>query len=325
MIVLLALAAGAVLAYANWWRSQPLDLGDAPVELEIPRGSSARMVAQLLHSSGALPLPAPLTYAWLRATGAASQLKAGYYAFESGVTPQRIVDRIVRGEQSLEAMTIVEGWTFRQVRALLAQLPLRHDTAELSDAQIMARLGREGVHPEGRFFPDTYLFAKGSSDLALLRQAMEAMDRMLEAAWQQRARDTPLRSLDEALILASIIEKETGLDSERGRVAGVFINRLRLGMRLQTDPSVIYGVGEDFDGRLRRVHLDTDTPWNTYTRAGLPPTPIAMPGRASLLAAVQPEKTTALYFVARGDGSSEFSDTLQQHNRAVNRYIRGQQ
>ena len=186
----------------------------------------------------------------------------------------------------------------------------------------MKALGRPGQHPEGRFFPDTYTYARGSSDLAVLRRALRAMDRRLDAAWQQRAPGTPLKSADEALVLASIVEKETGRPADRAQIAGVFSNRLRQGMLLQTDPTVIYGLGEAFDGNLRKRDLQTDSPYNTYLRAGLPPTPIAMPGKAALLAAVQPAATDALYFVARGDGSSEFSATLDAHNRAVNRYQR---
>ena len=193
----------------------------------------------------------------------------------------------------------------------------------MSDEAIMAQLERAGVHPEGRFFPDTYTYAKGSSDIAVLRRALHAMDRRLADAWAMRAANTPLKSADEALILASIVEKETGKAADRAQIAGVFSNRLRVGMLLQTDPSVIYGLGTKFDGNLRKRDLQTDTPWNTYTRAGLPPTPIAMPGKAALMAAVQPEQTKALYFVARGDGSSHFSATLDEHNRAVNRYQRG--
>jgi UPF0755 protein len=219
----------------------------------------------------------------------------------------------------------VEGWTFKQVRQALAKEELiKHDTAQATAEQIMEQLGRPGVHPEGRFFPDTYSYAKGSSDLALLRRALHAMDRKLEAAWALRAPDVPLKTPDEALILASIVEKETGRASDRPQIAGVFANRLRTGMLLQTDPTVIYGLGDRFDGNLRRRDLLADTPWNTYTRPGLPPTPIAMPGKAALLAAVQPASTRALYFVAKGDGSSHFSSSLDEHNRAVNRYQRGQ-
>ncbi len=222
-------------------------------------------------------------------------------------------------------MTLVEGWNWRQVRQALARAEqLRGDSAALGDEALMAALGRPGVAPEGRFFPDTYTYAKGSSDLAVLRRALHAMDRRLEAAWAQRAPDTPLKSAEQALTLASIVEKETGRAEDRAQIAGVFSNRLRVGMLLQTDPTVIYGLGDRFDGNLRRRDLTTDTPLNTYTRAGLPPTPIAMPGKASLPAAVQPADTKALYFVARGDGSSHFSNSLDEHNRAVNRYQRGQ-
>ena len=193
----------------------------------------------------------------------------------------------------------------------------------MTPAQIMSALGRPGVAPEGRFFPDTYLYAKNSGELAVLREALQLMDKRLAAAWDARAPGLPLKSPDEALILASLVEKETGQAADRAEIAGVFINRLKRGMRLQTDPSVIYGLGEAFDGNLRRRDLSTDTPFNTYTRAGLPPTPIAMPGKASLMAAVQPADTQSLYFVARGDGSSHFSPTLDEHNRAVNKYQRG--
>jgi UPF0755 protein len=232
---------------------------------------------------------------------------------------------LVRGEESLRSVTLVEGWNWRQVRQALSRAEqLRPDTENLSDEMIMSQLGRAGLPAEGRFFPDTYTYAKGSSDLAVLRRALHAMDKKLDAAWAQRASDTPLKTPTEALILASIVEKETGKPADRAVIAGVFVNRLRIGMMLQTDPTVIYGLGEAFDGNLRKRHLQADTAWNTYTRAGLPPTPIAMPGKASLLAAVQPAQTKALYFVARGDGSSQFSATLDEHNRAVNKFQRGQ-
>jgi UPF0755 protein len=212
------------------------------------------------------------------------------------------------------------------LRAALAQAPrLKPSTAGWTEAQIMEALGAPGVPAEGRFFPDTYSYSRGSSDLGVLRSAYRAMQGHLEAAWAQRAPDTPLKTPDEALILASIIEKETGLEADRGLVGGVFVNRLRIGMPLQTDPTVIYGLGEAFDGNLRKRDLQTDTPFNTYTRRGLPPTPIALPGLASLRAAVRPQPTTALYFVARGDGSSVFSDNLADHNRAVNTWQRAPQ
>ena len=299
-------------------------MGNAALELEVEPGTTPRGVARSVQAAG-VRVDARLLYAWFRLSGRDRQIRAGNYELPPGTTPHSLLQKLVRGEESLRALTLVEGWNFRQVRAALAaDNSLRHDSAALSDADLMARLERPGVHPEGRFFPDTYTYAKGSSDLAVLRRALHAMDRRLEAAWGQRASDTPLKSADEALVLASIVEKETGRASDRGRIAGVFANRLRIGMLLQTDPTVMYGLGEKFDGNLRRSDLQADTPWNTYTRAGLPPTPIAMPGKASLLAAVQPEPTQALYFVAKGDGTSQFSESLQDHNRAVNRYQRGQ-
>jgi UPF0755 protein len=231
---------------------------------------------------------------------------------------------LVLGEEALRHVTFPEGLRFSQVRAVLARAEmLRPDSRDLSDSQIMERIGWPGVHPEGRFFPDTYSYGKGSSDLQVLQRAARAMDKRLAQVWAQREPGLPIRSPEEALILASIIEKETGKASDRPLIAGVFVNRLRIGMRLQTDPTVIYGLGERFDGDLRKRDLLADTPYNTYTRAGLPPTPIAMPGKAALLAAVQPARTPALYFVARGDGSSQFSATLEEHNRAVDKYIRG--
>jgi UPF0755 protein len=224
----------------------------------------------------------------------------------------------------LRAVTLVEGLNFRQFRALLAKEELRPDTQGLADEAVMARLGRPGQHPEGRFFPDTYTYAKGSSDVAVLRRAMRAMDKRLAAAWAERSPEAAVKTPDEALILASIIEKETGKAGDRPLVAAVFNNRLRAGMPLQTDPTVIYGMGTAFDGNLRKKDLQADTPWNTYLHPGLPPTPIAMPGKASLLAAVKPAPSKALYFVAKGDGSSHFSASLDEHNRAVNKYQRGQ-
>jgi len=230
----------------------------------------------------------------------------------------------VRGDESLGSARLIEGWKFRQFRAELAQAEgLKPSTAAWSDEELMAALGAPGVAPEGRFYPDTYTYSKGSSDLAVYRRAHRAMQQRLDAAWASRAADTPLKSPGDALTLASIVEKETGSPADRGKVAGVFVNRLRLGMPLQTDPAVIYGLGERFDGNLRKRDLLADAPYNTYTRSGLPPTPIAMPGKAALEAAVRPEPTKALYFVARGDGSSEFSDSLAAHNRAVNQYQRG--
>ena len=319
LVVVLGLA-----GLAAWWLHHPLTQAAEPLELAIEPGTTPRGVARDVVAAGATT-DARWLWAWFRLSGQDRLIKAGNYEIPAGTTPRSLLRKLVRGEETLMAITLVEGWTFRQVRQALAkQEGLKADSATLADDALMARLGRPGTAPEGRFFPDTYTFGKGSSDLAVLRRALHAMDRQLANAWQQRAPDTPLKSPDEALILASIVEKETGRPADRGQIAGVFTNRLRIGMLLQTDPTVIYGLGEAFDGNLRRRDLLNDTPWNTYTRAGLPPTPIAMPGKASLMAAVQPQRTPALYFVAKGDGSSHFSATLQEHNRAVNRYQRGQ-
>ena len=320
VVFLAALIAGA----AAFWVNQRLSLTAETVDLTVEPGMSARAVSQAMVDAGVQTSPW-LLYAWFRLSGDARQIKAGSYEVERGATPVSLLQKLVRGEQALRAVTLVEGWTFAQVRtALLKAEHLTQATRGLEANSIMKSLGRPGVHPEGRFFPDTYTYAKGSSDLEVLKRALQAMDERLAAVWQQRAPDSPLKTPDEALILASIIEKETGVRSDRPLIAGVFVNRLRIGMRLQTDPTVIYGLGPAFDGNLRRRDLLADTPWNTYTRAGLPPTPIAMPGQSSLLAAVQPGATQALYFVARGDGSSHFSVSLDEHNRAVNRYQRGQ-
>ena len=325
LIVLLLLAALAAMVggAAAWWLGQPLALKADSIELEIEPGTSPRGVAQAAVDAG-VQTDARWLYYWFRLSKQDRQIRAGNYEITAGTTPRTLLQKLVRGEESLRAITLVEGWNFRQVRAVLAKDEfLKHDTAAMSEAELMAALGKPGMAAEGMFFPDTYTFAKGSSELAVLRRALHAMERRLDEVWALRAADSPLRSPYEALTLASIVEKETGRVSDRGQIAGVFTNRLRIGMRLQTDPTVIYGLGESFDGNLRRKDLQTDTPWNTYTRAGLPPTPIALPGKASLMAAVQPEATKAIYFVARGDGTSHFSATLDEHNRAVNRYQRG--
>ena len=323
VLLLLAALAAMVGGAAAWWLGQPLQTSAPSRELEIEPGTSPRGVAQAVVDAG-VQTDARWLYYWFRLSGQDRQIRAGNYELNAGVTPRSLLQKLVRGEESLRAITFVEGWTFRQMRALMAKEEfLKHDTALMSEADIMAALGKPGMAAEGMFFPDTYTYAKGSSELAVLRRAQHAMERRLHEAWAQRSADTPLKSAYEALILASIVEKETGKASDRGQIAGVFSNRLRVGMRLQTDPSVIYGLGANFDGNLRRRDLQTDTPWNTYTRAGLPPTPIAMPGKASLMAAVRPDPTKAYYFVARGDGSSHFSANLEEHNRAVNRYQRG--
>jgi UPF0755 protein len=324
-LLLLALLAAMGLAAAGWWwLHQPLPLATPTVELAIEPGTMPRAVARAVREAGVDVHP-DLLYAWFRLSGQAPQIKAGNYELERGITPERLLDKLARGEEALRAVTLVEGWNIRQVRAALARGDqLKPETRDLTDADLMKLLGREGVHPEGRFFPDTYTYSKGSSDLAVLRRALRAMDKRLAEAWARRAPDSVLKTPQDALVLASIVEKETGKAADRTLIASVFHNRLRLGMPLQTDPTVIYGLGAAFDGNLRRVDLQTDTPWNTYTRPGLPPTPIAMPGKESLLAAVQPAPGKFLYFVAKGDGTSHFSPSLDEHNRAVNRYQRGQ-
>lgn len=323
-LVSLLLVALGLLGGAYWWLHQPMDTRQATLDLSIEPGTSPKAIAQAVADAGAQTSPT-LLYAWFRLSGQSRQMRAGSYEIAPGTSPQRLLSMLVRGEESLRTVTIVEGWNWRQVRQALAKAEsLQADSRTLSDDAVMAKLGRPGVAPEGRFYPDTYSYAKGASDLAVLQRAMKAMDKHLQQAWEARQPGAALQSPEQALILASIVEKETGKAQDRAQISGVFNNRLRIGMRLQTDPTVIYGLGEAFDGNLRRVHLTTDTPWNTYTRAGLPPTPIAMPGKAALLAAVQPAKTAAIYFVAKGDGTSHFSATLDEHNRAVNRYQRGQ-
>lgn len=322
--LLLALLAGAALGAAAWWVHQrPLPLAEPVVDASIEPGDSPRVVAQRWVDAG-VQVPAWALYEWFRWSGQARRIRAGSYELQRGDTAATLLARMVQGDETLATVRLVEGWTMRQFRAELARAEgLRPVTAQMDEAALMAAVGSPGLPAEGWFFPDTYAYSKGSTDLVVLQRAHRMMKRQLDAAWAARAPDTPLRSPDEALILASIVEKETGVAGDRGKVAGVFANRLRIGMRLQTDPTVIYGLGEAFDGNLRRRDLLADGPYNTYTRAGLPPTPIAMPGRASLLAAVRPEPTRAMYFVARGDGSSVFSETLAEHNRAVDRYQRG--
>lgn len=319
-VVLAALSGSGTV----WWLNQSLPLAADTVDLSVEHGTSVRSLAQEVNDAGVQVNPT-LLYWWFRLSGEARQIKAGSYELERGVSPRSLLQKLVRGEESLRAVTLVEGWNFKQVRAALSRAEhLLPTTQGQAPDAIMSALGRPGQHPEGRFFPDTYTYAKGSSDLAVLKRAMRAMDHKLESTWRQRPAETPLKTPEQLLILASIVEKETGRASDRPMIAGVFTNRLRIGMMLQTDPTVIYGLGDAFDGNLRRRHLQTDTPWNTYTRNGLPPTPIAMPGKSALLAAVQPAQTQALYFVARGDGSSQFSASLEEHNRAVNKYQRGQ-
>ena len=325
-LALLIVAALAVLvAYGQMqrWLDAPLAIEGTAASIEIPRGQPLAATASELAARGVLTHPRWLQ-AYARTTGADARIKAGEYAIEPGTTPRTLLVLLESGKVVQHAVTLVEGWTFREARRAIAQEPhLQHTLDGQDDAAVMAALGEPGQHPEGRFFPDTYLFGKGTTDLEILRQAHARMRDELAAAWAARAADLPFDSPDEALVLASLVEKETALASERPRIAGVFTTRLRKGMRLQTDPTVIYGLGPRFDGNLRRADLERDGPYNTYTRAGLPPTPIALPGAEALRAAVNPDERGDLYFVATGlpDGSHEFTRTLSAHEAAVRRYL----
>ncbi|HEX7638949.1 MAG TPA: endolytic transglycosylase MltG [Burkholderiaceae bacterium] len=319
LVVLCAAAAGA----AFWWLQRPLALARPEVEVSIEPGTPVREIVRLWHDAGVQTDPR-LLYEWFRWSGDAKRIRAGSYLVRAGATPRSLLDKMVRGDEQLQAVHIIDGWTVRQMRAALAAAPdLKPTTANLTDEQLMAAVGAPGVPAEGRFFPDTYAYSKGVSDILVLKRAHAAMERQLQAAWAMRAADTPLKSPDAALTLASVVEKETGVAADRGKVAGVFVNRLRIGMPLQSDPTVIYGLGARYDGTLHKADLQADTPYNTYTRQGLPPTPISLPGRDALRAAVRPDPTKALYFVSRGDGTSAFSETLNAHNQAVNQFIRG--
>jgi len=321
-IALTTMVAGTAI-WLYLWLHRPLDLASDTVETSIELGTSPRNIANAWVQAG-VRTPPWLLYEWFRWSGESRRIRAGSYEIDRQTTPVSLLGIMVRGDESKAFVRLIEGWTLQQFRAELARAEaLKPTTAAMSDAELMAALGDASTPAEGRFYPDTYSYSKGSTDLAVLRRAHRAMQQRLAAAWAERASDTPLRTPDEALTLASIVEKETGQPEDRGKVAAVFINRLRMGMPLQTDPTVIYGLGEAFDGNLRKRDLQADTPYNTYTRNGLPPTPISMPGKASLLAAVRPQPSRALYFVARGDGSSEFSEDLAAHNRAVNKFQRG--
>ena len=322
LIGLLATAAG--IAY---WANQALiEAGQAPVAFTVEPGSGVRSVTQQiarqlsLHQITIHPIMLELV---ARSTNKAKKLKAGNYELKPGTTPLGLLVQLTRGQFAQESLVIIEGWTFKQMRQAVAQNPaLKHDTVALSDAELLAKITTSFNLPEGLFFPDTYLFGKGTSDLIIYRQAHATLLKKLDSAWQKRDPSLPYKSSYEALTMASIIEKETGQRSERGMIAGVFINRLKSRMLLQTDPTVIYGMGDAYQGTIHKSDLQRDTPFNTYTREGLPPSPISLPGKAALKAALNPDKTDALYFVARGDGSSAFSTNLQDHNRAVNQYQR---
>jgi UPF0755 protein len=320
-ILVLAVAGAGFLA----WRAyhEPLPLPQTPFAFEVRPGSSLATVARDLAAAGVLD------HAWLliglaRLRGADRTIKAGSYELEPPIRLPQLLAKLTQGDVTQKAVTIGEGTTLADLRRVLRAHPdLRTTIADVADDALLARLGITGTTPEGRFFPDTYFFAAGTTDAAVLRRAARALDERLEAAWRRRAADLPLATPYEVLILASIVEKETGRAADRPLIASVFVNRLRKGMRLQTDPTVIYGMGERFDGNLRKRDLEADTPFNTYTRDGLPPTPIAFVSQAALDAVVNPPATEYLYFVARGDGTSQFSSHLAEHNRAVSRFQKG--
>lgn len=319
---LVVLAALGCAALAWHWYHAPLPLPRTPFDFEVRSGATLSAVARRLHEEGLLPHPLALV-GLARIRHADRAIKAGSYEVEAGVTLPQLLARLTEGDVTQSSITVVEGTTFAELKRALREDPkIGRSLSDLPDAELLARLHIDAPSPEGQFFPDTYFFAAGSPDAALLARAHRALERRLDAAWASRAADLPLHTPYEALILASLIEKETGRASDRPLVASVFVNRLRRNMKLQTDPSVIYGLGERFDGNLRRRDLAADNPHNTYTREGLPPTPIALPSQASLDAAVHPASTDYLYFVSRGDGTSVFSATLAEHNRAVNRYQR---
>jgi UPF0755 protein len=306
-----------------WWLNKPLPLSGASAELSIEPGTAPRDIAQGWVDAGVQSSPR-LLYAWFRWSGQSRRIKAGSYEIDAGITLPQLLAKLTSGDVTQTSLAIVEGTTFGDVKRLLRANPdVKNTILDLPDAELMARLGVPDANPEGRFFPDTYFFAAGSTDVALLNRARRALDARLAAGWENRASDLPFASPYEALILASIVEKETGRAVDRPLIASVFVNRLRKGMRLQTDPTVIYGMGGRFDGDLRKRDLEADTPWNTYTRDGLPPTPIALPSQASLDAVLNPPATDYLYFVARGDGASKFSATLAEHNRAVAKFQKG--
>jgi UPF0755 protein len=320
MLAILAVLAGA--GGLAWYGNQPLRIEPLPRTFNVGPGTHLRGLSATLEREGVISSAGPF---WLlgRLLGKGGTLKAGVYTLDRPLTPLALYAMVERGEVSLAIMQFIEGWNWRDVRAALAAQPLlRHESAGMSDAELLQAIGAEEPHPEGLLFPDTYFFAPHTSDIPLLRRSYRLQREKLLDAWAARAPDLPYRTPYEALILASIVEKETGAAIERPQIAAVFINRLKRGMRLQTDPTVIYGLGERFDGNLRKVDLKTDTPYNTYTRGGLPPTPIAMPSEAAIRAALNPAETDALYFVSRGDGTHVFSNTLDAHNRAVDRYQR---
>jgi len=326
LLVLVALlAAATLLAWRGlaWEMDQPA-AGSLPVRIAVAPGASLRSTLLALQQQGALR-HARMVELYLRLHGPVPRLQSGNYEVPPHSSAREVLDQLVNGRVVLESLTVVEGWNFAQMRAALDAHPaVAHQLQGLSAQQLMEALGHPGEAAEGRFFPDTYRFAAGTSDHRILERAYERMQAQLESDWSQRAANLPLANADEALILASIVEKETGREDERPKVAAVFVNRLRQGMRLQSDPTVIYGLGESYDGHIHTRDLESDTPYNSYTRTGLPPTPIALPGAAALQATLHPADSDALYFVAtgNGDGSHHFSATLAEHDVALRAYLR---
>jgi UPF0755 protein len=327
LIVLALLIAAAAVAYGGyrWLRGQYQDPGPgaAALRIAVEPGASVRVVLARLQAQGALQDARAVGW-YLRLAGIRARVQAGHYEIPAHASPAEILDLFAQGKVILEELTVVEGATFADFLQALAGHPQVAQTLTgKTPAQIMSALGHAGLAPEGEFFPDTYRFAGGTTDIAILGLAYDNMQHALAEAWSGRSADLPLQTPYQALILASMVEKEAALQSERARIAGVFVNRLRKGMRLQSDPTVVYGLGAQYDGTIHTRDLATDTPYNTYTREGLPPTPIALPGRESLIAAVQPEHTAALYFVATGlnDGAHQFSATLEEHNAHVQTYL----
>jgi len=326
LIILLAILAlsGLLLGLYAWWAvtKTPVSTDTSPIVFSVRAGQDIRRVGNSIQNAGA-NIHMPLFMLAGRLTGTATKIKVGTYRISSDMTILQILNMLAKGDTYLERLSIPEGWTFRQMRRAIDNHPkLKHDSATWQDTDILQAIGATETHPEGLFFPDTYQFAEGSSDIEIYKIAYQTMKQKLNAGWQARDPSVPYQSPYEALIMASIVEKETGHPEDRAHVAGVFVNRLRRGMRLQTDPTVIYGMGDRYTGVIRRIDLQTDTPYNTYTRGGLPPTPIALPGYKAIEAAMRPAATSALYFVARGDnsGKSQFSDTLNDHNTAVRAY-----
>lgn len=322
-IVAILLLAFAAAGMATLWAWQPIiDAEQPPVAFSIKSGSSVRSVSRQIAKAG-VPVQPIMLEILARVTDKSTKMKAGSYELKPGTSPLGLLDQLVRGELAQELVVVIEGWTFKQMRQAIAAHPaIKHETTALSEQELLAKITPDYKKAEGLFFPDTYRFAKGSSDLQIYKLAHAQMMKKLNDVWAKRDPALPYKTPYDALIMASIVEKETGYRGERDMIAGVFVNRLRRGMLLQTDPTVIYGMAEQYQGNIRKRDLQTDTPYNTYIRAGLPPTPIALPGEESLHAAFNPAKTDALYFVSRGDGTSFFSKNLNDHNSAVDKYQR---